>query len=554
MQKGIYSIVLLAFTFILFHDAIVCQAQKKNLPVHFIGECNIPEIPASCQTLEELIPLLGKLKQQYQNNGYPDFSVDTLFADSAIHISVHLGERFLMLPLTISPPDYEYLLPRAKNLVLFQQSIIDDTEHRIIKQLNNLGYVLASLEKKTTLEENTIAIHYLVTPHEKFYFDTLSMVQPTFIHPYYVMRKTAILPNQPYQPNKTSQIKQAIDQTGFMAFDSSFIVLNGTKARVHLFLHPLKNSQFTGIIGMSTNEAHKLELTGDVGLLLVNLLNHGEQLSFKWNSPAASSQNLDVNVQLPYIFKSPAGAMAKATFEKLDSSYSNTTLEAGILIEFFQKGVFTIKYQWNNSSVGSNYLDTYTPYESNLYGFEYKFSKFNYPVFPTQGVGFGLSALIGNQTKEKATTNGYQSLFSEIQLKSELIYPLTFGSVQVKNRSSYLFNDSLPANKFYRLGGFNSFEGFQEQSIACKGFTYFTGAYRIPLNETSLVQLFYQVGWFNESGKPSITIQMRQSMGVGLNLDTPAGRLSLSFALGKEPGKTIRFDQGKLHIGYANRF
>lgn len=531
------------------------MAQPKNLPV-IVKNSNdsFKGLPKKATSLTGLTSKLENVKVNYQCKGFLAFSVDSIVTDSAFNLYLFKGPRYKISEITCSPAEFETLLPKHRKQTYYNPFWVATVEQRLLNRLNSQGYLFATIEKKITVSNHQVDIHFDIKINQKIYFDSLKIKGDTEIDPRFLLHKTGIMYLKSYEPDKINKIKSVVNETGFLQFDSLTTEITDSLARINLFIHPQKNNQLNGLIGMQTNSDNKLEFTGKADLQLTNTFKKGEYFSLAWKQPAKSSQDLDIETRVPFIMQLPVGISGKFSYEKMDSTYSNTTLKPGVSIGFYNKGTLSLLYEWNNSAVSQSYLDTYTPSESHLYGFNFQVQNFNHPVIPSKGYLIEVEVLMGNQINQKGTTLEQETFLSEFQIKNHLIYSLPIGAIALKNETRLLFNDSLPLNLFYRTGGFASFEGVTEKSIICRHLSYFTTAYQLNFNKTSQVQFFYQLGWFNEMETVGTKTVRRQSVGLSLNLETKAGRLYLSFALGKKGAEPFRIDQGKLHLGYANSF
>jgi len=172
----------------------------------------------------------------------------------------------------------------------------------------------------------------------------------------------------------------------------------------------------------------------------------------------------------------------------------------------------------------------------------------------TKGIGIDVFILVGNKKNIKKDTENYQSFSSEIQETLEWMIPAPLGAFYFKNQTGLLSNDSLYSNNLLRSGGFNSIRGFNEKSIYSKSFTYFTGAYRIILKSASYMELFYDLGWFNEPTTTNFTTIKRGAIGMGINIKTKAGIASIAFAIGKKDQEPFALNEGKIHLGFTSLF
>ena len=156
-------------------------------------------------------------------------------------------------------------------------------------------------------------------------------------------------------------------------------------------------------------------------------------------------------------------------------------------------------------------------------------------------------------------------LYKDVQLKS---FQYTFGLLAEKywnlgkqfvllNRfqGGQIVNDQLFKNDAYRLGGFNSIRGFNENEFYATTYSFLTTEARLFLDEFSYLSLFGDVAWLKSNYEGIDDSQTPFGIGAGISFSTNAGIFNFVYALGSaQDKKGFNLGQSKIHFGYISRF
>jgi hypothetical protein len=150
------------------------------------------------------------------------------------------------------------------------------------------------------------------------------------------------------------------------------------------------------------------------------------------------------------------------------------------------------------------------------------------------------------------STNQYQyqlklDYFLPIKVKSTLKFGLNLNQ---------LIAPVIYFNELQREGGINSLKGFNEQSIFASNFNMLDIEYRYLLGLNSHFKLFWNGAYYeNKSvGIQNQIFDMPWGFGIGGNIETGAGILSLAYGLGKQKGNNFDLRTGKFHFGINSYF
>jgi hemolysin activation/secretion protein len=103
-----------------------------------------------------------------------------------------------------------------------------------------------------------------------------------------------------------------------------------------------------------------------------------------------------------------------------------------------------------------------------------------------------------------------------------------------------------------RLGGWNSFRGFNENSLLADAYYFGTAEYRYLIGEQAFFDVFGQYGQVNN--KNINTNTTLYSVGLGFNFFLPIGLMSFQISNGNPVGNPIKFNDTKIHWGILAKF
>jgi outer membrane protein insertion porin family len=117
-----------------------------------------------------------------------------------------------------------------------------------------------------------------------------------------------------------------------------------------------------------------------------------------------------------------------------------------------------------------------------------------------------------------------------------------------------LRGDQLEVSDLYRLGGTNSLRGYRENQFLANRLLWSNLELRQPFTRRSFGFIFFDSGYYLRDQDPEKNIERSSAIklgyGLGLNIETGFGILSVSYALAKGDS----FSQGKIHFGLVNEF
>ena len=136
-----------------------------------------------------------------------------------------------------------------------------------------------------------------------------------------------IFPGDVYRQSRIENLQALLRNTRY--FEEVGIpqvtFISSDEAAIEVALTPTKRGQFDAVLGiLPPSEGNEnLQVVGLVQLALVSPTGFGEFLSLDYQSLRASSQQLDIEVEFPYLFKQPFGIRGNLHMLKQEEDFLN---------------------------------------------------------------------------------------------------------------------------------------------------------------------------------------------------------------------------------------
>lgn len=354
-----------------------------------------------------------------------------------------------------------------------------------------------------------------------------------------------IFKNKTFNQDNLRKVQNAFEQFRFVnQIKYPEILFTKDTTKIYVYLEKAKANKFDGYIGFSNDKKNKLELNGYLDLLLVNIMNAGENLSLYWKSDSENQKTFNLGVEVPYIFKSPIGIKANLNIYKQDSIFQNakTAIDVGYFFSYTSR--LYLGYQSAESSdIQKTNNSTIRDYSNSFVtaNFEYvNLDKSNF-LFPEKTK---LSSKIGYGSRY-SNSNNYQQFFANIDISHSLKLN-DKNSVYLKSRNYYLQSDQYIINELYRFGGINSIRGFNENSLQGNFFSSLLSEYRYLVSPDLYVHTILDYGYFSDA--TSSKSDNLFGVGFGFGLLTKNGLLNMVYANGSSGNQNIQLSNSVVHL------
>lgn len=441
----------------------------------------------------------------------------------------------------------------------------------LLSHYENNGYPFAEVWLDSLNVNSDVASAKIFSnPNQKIIIDTLRLVGNAKINQGFLTSYLGLKKNQNYNEEKVRLIDKKLRDLAFVSVPKpSEVVFAGEKAKINIFLEKQNANQFDGIIGFLPNSNNgKLQLTGDFKLSLQNALKNGESFDFNYRGLPSQSQELAIKLKYPYLFRSQIGFDFDFQLFKRDTSFLNLTSKIAFSYNFntYQKLSFFLENfsgnQVANQPNTSSGIPTFANIKSTFYGLLGNYVKLDDRITPLKGSDFILQAGVGKRRispTENFNPDDYFEPKAPVQIK---VTTDLKNYIKLNNRSlfylrtlaSYLSGKNLFENEGFRIGGFKTLRGFDEQSLNVSSFIVQTFEFRYIIEKNSYLSAFYDQGFIK---KEFINQQYKDhplGFGLGINFQTKVGVASLNYALGKQKNIPVDLQKGKIHFGITSYF
>jgi outer membrane protein assembly factor BamA len=326
----------------------------------------------------------------------------------------------------------------------------------------------------------------------------------------------------------------------------------------------------------------KLQLTGDVNLLLRNSLGNGETIKANWQQLQYQSPRLNLGFEQAYVFSNRAGIDFYFELFKKDTQFLNLQTRIGIPYEIRagQTGKLFYQFQQNNTTtIDTAYvkqnqaLPDLADISLSLLGLEWLAEQTNYRFNPRKGYQGLLQFQAGLKkirestaitSLEDGSNFNYAGLYDSVKLKTYQLrlkggfshYLPMGGNLVLKSglQGGWLQSANYYRNELFQIGGFKMLRGFDEESIYARSYAVVTAELRYLTGRNSFLFAFLDGGYAGYKDELTQYNHRYFGTGLGLNLETKNSQVNLSWAIGKRDDLPLNFRQSKIHIGFVNFF
>jgi outer membrane translocation and assembly module TamA len=436
------------------------------------------------------------------------------------------------------------------------------------------------------LDSNDLNYHLEINKGPLFLYDTLHIEGERILKSNFLEAYLGIKNKSAYNESLFKKVNGKINQLPFVSSERTPLVafIEGGLAKPYIYLKKKKADQINGIIGLApgNSSTQAFVFTGEFLLKLNNLFKSAKSIHLNWRSFNARSQELKAQANLPYLFSKPFGLDYSLDFLKFDTLYTSVQNQIGF--KYYTSGLNGIKAFYQTSITNLNSVDTVAirlnkrlpsinSISNNRYGLEGYYNQLDYIFNPQRGWILDGQLLVGSRTLLKDNIisqvkfENQKTLYDSINLRTtQLFYKIKYDHFfKLGNSSTFKFgvymtqivSDNLYFNELLREGGINSLKGFNEQSIFASNFNMLDIEYRYLISKDSYFKVFWNGAYYEnkqvELGNKTIS-DFPWGFGVGGQIETGAGILSIMYALGKEKNNPFDLRTGKIHFGISNFF
>ena len=534
--------------FLLFTSILVFAQEKKIQFYRYNDETKSYTKDFESKNLDSSLDSL-------QKNGYYTLTIDSIKNEK---IYLNKGKNYQRIwvknnDLFENKNDY------------FPTNNLDSILNKLAKTNINEGYPFAQIKLVTNgFQQSEQRIELLLNKGKQRTIDGVKLIEYEKLSKGYLRHGLNIKNGEIYSEQKLASISTLMQQTNYIAeVQQPQTLFKPDSTIVYLYPKKISSNYFDGVLGFGTDDNGDFKLNGNVQLSLNNVFNSLEEIRLNWIGTANKNTSLNIGVKVPYLFKSPIGSETNFKLFKQDSVFVN--------VDFSER----LFYQLNlNSTIGvsgmvqtSNFLleddsylkSSYDDYSKTGIGLSYNYF-LKHPFRLMEGKSM-LDVAVNSIRKKEKNFSWTEEIDNktvnqiEIGLKTFRLFELTdkhYIKTGAEFRGLLTKDDDFSENELYRIGGFGSFRGFNEESITANMYGFLNVDYRFVPSEAFYIGLFADYG-FIDNKRANLNTSLL-SFGTGISFLTKMGIFNLSYAVGKTDETSFDFKESKIHFGILSQF
>lgn len=430
---------------------------------------------------------------------------------------------------------------------------LDSLKKEISERYRNQGFAFNRVKSKFTGMKNNIPqVEISVVEGNQRKIDAFVIKGYEKVPTRFIKNLEKEFKGKTYDDRNLVAINQSLQNHPFILLDKPPQTLfTKDSTQVFLFLRKKKSNSFDGVIGFGNDKTNKFTFNGSLNVNFRNMFNRFETVNVFWQRNPDKGQTFDLQADIPYLFKSNVGTNINVNIFRQDSTYATVKFLPSIYLHLSSRQKLGLRGRFETSAIIDTLYTQGKDFTKQGIGVWYEFtepSEVGLFLYKTRIRGEA-DYISTNYNKENATVTQNNFLFS-----AERNFHISGNNYLNLRGETALLNskNEFAANELLRFGGWNSFRGFNENSLYADLYYYGTAEYRYLVGEQAFFDAFGQYGEFNNKSlnlKPKI-----YSFGLGFNFVLPIGLMSFQISNGNEFGNPIKFGDTKIHWGILSRF
>lgn len=325
------------------------------------------------------------------------------------------------------------------------------------------------------------------------------------------------------------------------------ILFRESETQLYLYLKKKQTNRLDGFIGFGTNEnTGKLRINGNAEIRLQNNLNFGESLDLNYRSDGNDQRSLNIDLNLPYILKSPLGIDAGLNLFRRDSTFSTATQHLDLVYKLrsnldFSTGI----YSENSTGLTESQNAAIEDYNKTFYTLSSIYHKPSENILTEHSTALEIKLGTGKRKTSNSKTQQYL-----IAVNAEQSIPVIDKlKINIYNSTQYLISDNYIENELYRFGGIKTIRGFSENSISGYFHSSFMNEVRYFFSEEIMLNLHFDASFY----KNDLVNELIYSSGAGINLLVNSTILKIN-ASNPISNENFQFSDTIFHISLITLF
>lgn len=484
-----------------------------------------------------------------ENNYYFTKVLNVEKVDKTTKILFDKGENFNEAKVSLPNETAEFL--KSKNEIFTKN--LDSLKQVINQKYTDEGFAFNRVKTQFLGFENEIPkVEISVFKGDKRLINGFVLKGYTKVPKRFVKNLEKEFVGKKYDNENLLKINSRLENHPFVLLERTPQTLfTKDSTEIYLTLQKKKSNNFDGILGFGNNDRQKISFTGSINLNLKNVFNSFESISLYWQRNQQSGQNFDLQTDIPYLFGSNVGANLNMNIYRQDSTFANVKFRPSLYYQLSAKQKIGARGNFEISSVLD---DTYTSgqdFSKKGVGVFYEFIETSEEplfVYKTKIIGEAdlLSSFYQNLDKTFQQTRYFFFAERNFHLKGNHYFNIKAESAMLNS------GGEVTTNELFRIGGYNSLRGFNEQSLYTDFYAFGGVEYRYLVSNQAFFDVFGQLA--NVRNSTLKTTSKLYSFGVGFNFILPIGLMTFQVSNGQEFGNPFKFQDTKIHWGIVSKF
>lgn len=435
----------------------------------------------------------------------------------------------------------------------FYTQNVDSLKKEISEKYRQQGFAFNRVRSKFKgMKNGTPQIEITVVPGNARKIDAFVFKGYEKVPPRFIKNLEKEFGEKTYEDKNLVALNQSLQNHPFVVLEKPPQTLfTKDSTSVFLFLQKKKSNSFDGIIGFGNDKTEKFSFNGSLNVNFRNMFNSFETVNIFWQRNPDKGQTFDLHTDIPYLFKSNIGTDINVNIYRQDSTFATVKFLPSLYLHLSNRQKLGLRGRFETSALTDTLYTQGRDYSKKGIGLWYEMTE------PTE------VALFLYKTRIRAEADYISTSYSEENLNIIQNNFLLYAERNFHVRGNHYLNlrgetalmnskNDFATNELLRFGGWNSFRGFNENSLLADLYYFGTAEYRYLVGEQAYFDFFGQYGQFNNKTlnlKPQI-----YSFGLGFNFVLPIGLMSFQISNGNEVGNAVKFGDTKIHWGILSRF
>jgi outer membrane protein assembly factor BamA len=519
---------------------------------------------------------------QLHDQGFLEASADSIqVADKQISVVIHEGKQYRWLSLSTGSISTQRLKAAGFRPQFFQDRVLAWTQwqglqRQLLSDYENSGFPFAQVGlDEIVLNENTLSARILVDSGQLIHIGRIRVSGDVRVSEQFLGQHLGLKPGMPFDQSRLERLPERLQELAFLeaARSPELVFSDSSTADIILHLKRRKVGRFDFLVGVLPNNAQtqRMLITGNLQADLYNQFGRGERLVAQFDRLRPETQQLELKLTYPYLLQLPFALEAGVSLYRRDTSFLNTAFEAGLAYPL-RRGIGFRAFAGRRDTrlLRLPALDRLPPQLDvtlRTFGLESSLERLDYRFNPRKGWRLQLSAAAGTRQilpNTQLLERDLGSLYDSLTLNSgqmnlrwlaERYWPLSASSaLKIGLSGGHLItNQPVYLNEQFRIGGNKLMRGFDEEFFFTPQYVVMTSELRLLLSTNSYLYAFGDVGRLQLT-EPRLREITAYGFGAGMALETRAGILGLTVALGAVAGTPLDAGTPKVHIGYLSLF